>query len=295
MRSLATLVVPVLIIMLAGCAGRGAVGLPEDTPSTEMKVVTYNIRVGFGPGDRAERGGPTNYLDQIAEWLKDQNADLILLQELDRNTERADGLDQTEYLAEKLGFYGVFAPAIPLPPDGQYGVGILSRWPIRDWDVVPLFKPDYERTNPDYPSWYSEQRVLLVAEVEAPHGHMHVMTTHLGLTEPQRKIQIQEIATVIDGLPRREPVIFGGDINALPEAPEIRPIRARLNDVYLAAPMPIPMEDRLTFYARNPERCIDYIFVTPELVEVREVEVPRIQLSDHLPVVTRLHVSFPPR
>ncbi|MCC5877412.1 MAG: endonuclease/exonuclease/phosphatase family protein [Candidatus Sumerlaeia bacterium] len=293
MRTIMRLLIPSLVLVLAACTGRSPVGHPEGTPIQDLTVISYNIRVGFGPGDRSERGGPTNYLDQIVEWFQDQDADIILLQEVDRDTRRADNMDQLEYMAEKMGFHGVFAPAIPLPPDGQYGVAILSRWPIKDFNVIPLYQPDYERTNPDYPAWYSEQRVLLVTEMETPHGSLHALTTHLGLTEAQRKIQIEEIATVLDGLPGREPVIFGGDINALPEAPEVRPLRARLNDAYLASPEPIPMEERLTFHARNPNRCIDYIFVTPNLVEVQSVEVPRIQLSDHRPVMAKLRAFFP--
>lgn len=294
MKTLVTFSLLILCANLLGGCSRLTRGEAADRdPFIELTAISYNIRVGFGPGDRGDRGEPTNYLDQITDWFEELEADILLLQEVDIHTSRAGDIDQKAYMAERMGFYGQFAPAIPLPVLGFYGVAVLSRWPITNWEVIELFKPDYSVTNPDYPEWYNEQRVLLVATVDSPAGPIHVLNTHLGLTEHQRKIQLEEIAAVLDRLPSGEPVIFGGDINAQPMAPEIDVIRHRLADAYEAGPQPLPIAERLTFHALDPNRCIDYIFVSPDMVRVQSVEVPRIELSDHLPVVARLRIDFP--
>ena len=81
------------------------------------------------------------------------------------------------------------------------------------------------------------------------------------------------------------PQTLVGDLNALPEAPELAPLYERYNDAW-----PLGGEGPgYTIGAENPTRRIDYVFVTPD-VAVRSASVPRTLASDHLPVVADLSV-----
>ena len=267
----------------------------ESTPVEEMSVVSWNIRVGVGP-DRNWKGedAPKN-LQAIAEAIQKWEADIVLLQEVDRGSARTKGIDQLAILGEATGMHTAWAPAIE-EETMLYGIGILSRWPIEESHAIKLPKVDY--SDRDVPAWYSEQRMALVARVDAGGVPLSVVDTHMGLTKEQRLAQLKAVAEIVEReMESGRAVIAGGDLNAEPDAAELLPLRALLRDAYhdhvneqgLAAD--IPIAERLTYPAVEPDRSIDYLFVSDAHFDVEEVEVPAVPLSDHLPVVAKLRVK----
>src|SRR5688572_7117825 len=73
----------VLPILLAGCA----TAPPAPAPGREVTVLVYNIRAG------KDLAGRDN-LPRVAELVRSTRADLVLLQEVDRNTRRSGPADQ---------------------------------------------------------------------------------------------------------------------------------------------------------------------------------------------------------
>lgn len=249
-------------------------GAPAARAATTVTVVSYNIQACIGELPRPEPRDPAGTLGRMADLLRAEGADIVLLQEVDNGTSRSRRIDQAAMLAERLGFQHVFGAAIELQ-GGHFGTAILSRWPLTTSETVLLHKPDYSMTNPEYPDYYSEQRVALMAEVDAPGGPLTVLCTHLGLTPDQRKLQAEEIAALVKAA--KGPVIVGGDLNAEPGAPELTALFAPMTDAWEASAAGGPGH---TFRSDNPTKRIDYILVRGCRTDSAEVLAPT--LSDHL-------------
>lgn len=259
-----------------------------------LRLMSYNIRIGAGGGDL--RNSPQQItLEAVAQLMVAESCDLIGLQEVDRFRQRTSLADQAAWLANRLNLQGAFQPAFTIREtpgtNGDYGVALLSRFPIRYSERFLLFKPDYRQSHPKYPDYYSEQRILMHAEVTIAGNPVHLFVTHLGLTPDQREQQIDQIIAVMDRI--EGPKILMGDFNAEPEEPAMVRLSEKYTDVLTAAG--VPHEDRKSYPAGTaPRVAIDYIYVTEEF-KVRSARVIRDAslASDHNPVIGE--VEFWPR
>jgi endonuclease/exonuclease/phosphatase family metal-dependent hydrolase len=253
-------------VLLAGCSAASA---PRPA-AHNLRVMTYNI---FGGKDLQRQPS----LERVAAFIDSLEVDVIFLQEVDRRTRRSGGVDQAAILGDLTGRYAVFGRSMDFD-GGEYGNAILSRWPVRTWRVVPLPAPD----SPVPGAAATEPRSLLYVVVEAPGGALHLLNTHLDHREasPARHAQALELmGWIAASLPPQASVIFGGDLNARPEAPEVRALAALFSDVWPAC----GSGDGYSFRSDVPDRRIDYIMLAG--VHCTAARVPDTQLSDHRPVV----------
>jgi endonuclease/exonuclease/phosphatase family metal-dependent hydrolase len=250
---------------------------PEVAPSeTAVTVMSFNIHHGRGTDDVLD-------LERIASVIGASGADIVGLQEVDRNfAERSDWTDQAAKLAELLNYhvaYGAnldFDPPAPGKPRTQFGNAVLSRYPITRWENIHLFR-----------SPGVEQRGLLRVEVALPGAmFLHVYVTHLdAFSETDRVRQAQQVAELVD---ENCPAVLLGDFNARPEAPEIGSLRATLTDTWTAAAGGPPA----THPADPPAARIDYIFISHRLRATwTSLSTDDPAASDHLPVVSRLALA----
>lgn len=94
-----------------------------------LRVGSYNIRHGADVGLN---------MAPIAEDILALKLDVVGFQEVDYLTERTGRLDTMKALSEASGYeYYAFAHAIDYQ-GGEYGSGILSRFPIESFEVIPL-------------------------------------------------------------------------------------------------------------------------------------------------------------
>jgi len=280
------------VFLLAACAGTPAprASAPGYT-GPPVAAMTWNIRIGAGPEGPLKPGTTAN-LRAIAAAIVEEGADVVLLQEVDRNSARTARTDQLALLGEATGMHTAWAPAIETDAMA-YGIGLLSRWPIGSTEVVRLPFVDYAPLNKDIPAYYGEPRVALVARLEGM--PVTIINTHLGLTKEQRLAQIEVLTRLaIAEESAGRAVILGGDLNAEPDAPELLPLRAALRDVYhghtdkWGLEHDLSVRDRLTFPALKPDRCIDFLFLSRDVFTLESVTIPQRPLSDHLPVMARL-------
>jgi endonuclease/exonuclease/phosphatase family metal-dependent hydrolase len=252
--------------LLAGCS---AASVPQPAAHT-IRIMTYNI---FSGKDLQRQPS----LERVAAFMDSLDVDIIFLQEVDRHTRRSGDADQAAILAGLTGRHVVFGRSMDFD-GGEYGNAILSRWPVRTWRVVPLPAPD----SPEPGAAAAEPRSLLYVTVEAPGGALHLLNTHLDHREASlaRHAQALELMDwVAASLPPQVYVIFGGDLNARPDAPEVRALAARFSDVWPAC----GSGDGYTFRSDVPDRRIDYIMLAG--LHCTAARVPDRQLSDHRPVV----------
>lgn len=233
-------------------------------PKGSFRVVSWNIRSCLEQG-----------LAAVAAVIDSLEADVIGLQEVDRLTMRSGAIDQTAELAERCGFaHYRFFPATPWEGGGDYGVALLSRYELLDPQLMqmPIDGPEA------HPS-ATEPRVLAAAQLE---GGVHILNTHFGLTDSQRRRQAAFVAEQAPGL---LPTILMGDFNATPLDPVLDPLRAQLND----AAAGLSPAERISFPLPAPGIAIDHVFVSPDLrVLAARVETAAQGASDHWPLVVDL-------
>ncbi len=229
-----------------------------------IRVLSYNIHHGAPAGTTA----PIN-LDNIAAVIKAQNPDLVALQEVDRNTNRA-GVDQAKVLGSKLGMHYYFSKSINYQ-NGEFGVAILSKYPIVSTERLVLSNKVAG----------GEQRTLGVVTVEVPGlGKIKLATAHLDLVLGNREAQVHEINEY--SKKSEYPVILAGDLNMTRFDPEFLPLRA---EFLLSCTSSCP----LTFPADKPTKEIDFIMLNTNAAKKLTVDkyesITGKLESDHLPLL----------
>ena len=242
----------VAILVVAGC-GRS---------QRQLRILTYNIHHGEGTDGRFD-------LARIADLIKAQRPDLVALQEVDRKTTRASGVDQAAELARLTGMSYAYGPAMDFA-GGEYGEAILSRFSLMSIDNYILPWPDG-----------SEPRALLVVRVEAKGiGSVRFGGTHLAHDSAVDRLeQAQRINEILAGQAK---MILAGDLNATPGSAPMREFDEHWLDAAGATGSPEP-----TYPNVQPQRRIDYVLVRPgngwRVLEARVIEGEIA--SDHCPVL----------
>lgn len=98
--------------------------------SSSLRVMSYNIHHG------ATKDGEDS-IEKIANLIREVNADIIGLQEVDRFTARSNFKDQIKLLADKTGMDYIFGETVNVAT-GITGNAILSRYPIISEDNFML-------------------------------------------------------------------------------------------------------------------------------------------------------------
>lgn len=248
----------------------------KDVP---LKIATYNIATAN-----------ISSLEKVAEAIKAIDPDIIALQEVDKNTSRSSKVDQIEELKRLTGMpYGLFGKAEDYY-DGEYGIGILSKYPIIYNDLLNL------------PSEGVGRRVLLAAEISDPRigGNIVFMCTHLDSQEDNtiRNKQIQainsySIASTKGKIPSIETKlqILAGDFNEPGDAPLFKEVER-----YFTNLIPTNIDAR-TWPAVKPAIDINHILSYNNYIwQVNQVTIPKNQelginwqeISNHLPIILDL-------
>jgi len=245
-------------------------GMNETTQPT-LRVATYNVHGCFGLDRRRSE-------DRIAKVIAELSADIVGLQELDRNRRRSGSVDQAGLIAEQLGWHRYFHPALRMGEE-HFGNAILSRYPLtlRRASDLPGTAPFYCR----------EKRGAISMEVETPFGLVHIINTHFGLGRGERLLQAQMLTGTewFGETPPENPLIVLGDFNTLPGSRTHRALTEALRDV---RKLVRPAGPRGTFPTSFPRFAVDHIFINSALrplsLTVHRTPLARMA-SDHLPLV----------
>jgi endonuclease/exonuclease/phosphatase family metal-dependent hydrolase len=274
------------LLMSAGCKTKSQRAEP-----VRLKVMSYNIRIGAGGGDWPSDPQKLD-LEPVIRVMAEHGPDIVGVQEVDQFRKRSALMDQPAILRDRLGMNVAYAEAYSVTTgtahDEKYGVALLAKYPIQPHTRYPLFKPDYSRSHPNYPDYYSEQRVLLHAPVMIGKRQVHLFVTHLGLTKDQRQEQIRQIAEITSRF--SGPKILIGDFNASPDEAAMKLLEADFQDSLTV--VGTPHEERKSYPGGlKPTEAIDYIFVSPEfrVLSARVVRDASLA-SDHNPVIAELEL-----
>jgi endonuclease/exonuclease/phosphatase family metal-dependent hydrolase len=263
-RGAVGLFVACAVIPLAPLAATRPSGREKFTP-TVLRVLTYNIHHGEGVDGRFD-------LQRLADIMNGAAADVIALQEVDRGTLRAGGVDQLAELARLTGMHPVFGKAMNYQ-GGEYGVGVLSRAPVRQ---------ARNRQLPGSPE--REPRTALTVELDlrATGPRVSFTTTHLDQGRDLMD-QVAQASYLAAGLSAGsgDAHILAGDLNTRPDTLTMQILARRWTDTFAEPP---PDANG------RPRRRIDYVMVQPasswRTVEARYIDAPLA--SDHQPLSVSL-------
>lgn len=265
-----TLVVMAGLLLFATSAFSHTATFPDGNKrkAEEIRVMSYNIRIAHPPS----KGWSEVDLPAIARVIKNANPDLVALQEVDAYTERSGKkIHQASELAKMTGMNFFFAKAIDRS-GGDYGVAVLSRFPIIESKGFRLPVRDTIK---------SEIRALAVIKVQMPDGENIVFcSTHFDhLADEDRLMQARTMTDIIEKY-SAYPVIMGADFNMQPDNPVMDSIRKVLTVDCETFP--------LTFPTVNPKRTIDYVLLNKAGIDkfniVKYHTLKEEYASDHLPV-----------
>jgi endonuclease/exonuclease/phosphatase family metal-dependent hydrolase len=180
-----------------------------------VRILTLNIWNRSGPWEHR--------LALIQKGIVDLDPDVIGLQEVIHAPGGPAERCQARLIARRWTESGgpsethtAFGPAFTYESGDQFGNAVISRWPLRDVETFPLPTPD--------------RRCLLFCRAETPMGPLPIFVTHLSWRFDQgmwREAQVLFIAQRAKALARDGdlPAILMGDLNAQPDATEIRFLR----------------------------------------------------------------------
>ena len=249
-----------------------------------MRLVTFNLLSG-----RSLEDGVVDP-ERLAAAVRRLDPDILGLQEVDLHQPRSHGLDLAAIAAEAMGAVDHrFASALdgtpghrwvastgePVSETPQYGVALLSRFPVTSWDVqrLPGVGPHFPVSLPRAMRSVligEEPRVALIAEIAAPGGPLTVATAHLSFLPGWNVAQLRAVNRRLGARP--DPVVLMGDLN-MPA-----PLPARATGLTALA-------SHRTFPVRAPRLQLDHILLRGELGPIVATESMRMELSDHRALV----------
>ncbi len=273
---------------------------------TAVRVATLNVASGRDRDGRHLDG------DALAGALAALDVDVLALQELDVDQPRSMGVHQGRVAAAALrAAHWRFAPTLtgtpgqtwePVAPracgtddpgaDGpRYGVGLVSRAPVRTWSVLGLgngkgrlpLRVTHPRTGRTGVLWFpDEPRVALAAELDdVP---LVVVSTHLSfapLTAWRQLRRLRAWATRLAGPDRA--VLLAGDLNL----PGRLPGRLAGGRGLVTTP---------TFPAERPGVQLDHLLALgPRAASLRSTRLllPELAVGDHRPLGVAVTAGSP--
>lgn len=278
MRSLPVARRAALALALLAACRTPAASRPSVAASDPLRMLVYNIHAG------RDDDGADN-LARVADLVRETGADVALLQEVDVRTARSGGVDQAAELARRTGFHVAFGSSLDYQ-GGEYGIAVLSRWPMRSHEVVPLpTDPPATRAG-----GLREPRIALRAAIDAPFGPLEVLNTHIDASRGET-FRLQEAAALVAATraarlagARR---LAGGDLNAEPDSRTQATLRAGgWRDLWPGC----GDGPGFTYSAARPVKRIDYLYALGEGVACERAEVLASDASDHRPVLFHLRL-----
>ena len=244
-----------------------------------MRLLLYNICYGLGvgrskylpvPGAGDLFANPDN-LKRITEFIKSQDSDIVGLIEVDAGSIRSRRVNQAARIAESIGHYSTY--------QCKYGQSSLNNHlPIlRKQGNAFLAAP---RIHGERFHYFDTGIKRLIIELELE--NCAVFLVHLSLKYRHRQAQLRHLHDLI--VAAKKPVIVAGDFNAFWGEHEIY-LFMKASGLRSANEHGLP-----SYPSRHPRKELDFVLYGAK-VFINKFSMPRVILSDHLPLVVDFEIG----
>jgi endonuclease/exonuclease/phosphatase family metal-dependent hydrolase len=230
-----------------------------------LKVVSYNIRYRAGED-----------LKELIRLLREDpvlgGAQVIGLQEVDRNKRRTGNVNTARQLAEGLGMRYAWAAPPGADEDGEEetGVAILSPFPLKDVTRVLLAHEGPE----------GRRRVAVGATLQIGKTSVRVYSVHAETRMPVEK-KVEHWQAVLEDL-RQHPdaaAVVLGDFNTI-KGKDVKAARRLFTEAGFQTPL---ADDDTTWKAFVVQLKLDWLWLRG--LEARSAGIDKdVELSDHWPL-----------
>ena len=171
---------------------------PSDT-TTDTPAPAIPDKLRFGSYNIKHGADADLDMSKLAKNILTTDLDIVGFQEVDQRTTRVNNIDTMKRLSNHTGYkYYAFFKAMDYK-GGEYGVGVLSKYPIVETERIPLY------------SGNKEPRVLGRAAINVNGLTVNFFVTHLSYESLEiRTQQFNQIAEKVKGY---ESFIITGDFN----------------------------------------------------------------------------------
>jgi endonuclease/exonuclease/phosphatase family metal-dependent hydrolase len=251
-----------------------------------LKILAYNIAHGRGLADTYWAGDRKDRLTQIGEMLKQQNADVVVLNEVDLDSTWSGRMNQGAFIADVAGYpfraeqtnYDLCLPGFRI----RFGNAILSRLPIVDAQRVRYASPS------KLESAVYGQKDGLLCTLDVGSAKIRVLGVHLeSRFEPTRVATLPVLTDLLSDT--AAPLIMAGDFNC--EVKSVAQPQTALDTLLQTTSLHRAEEAGASFPADAPNILIDHVLAQPP-IKVTRFEIVDTQLSDHRPVVAEVDLGI---
>lgn len=231
-----------------------------------LTAASYNIHRCIGTDRRYDAA-------RVAHVLREVDADIIALQEVENRGDDSHDSLQLDFLAGQLGMRAI--PGLRIVRHwAEYGNAVLTRLPVLD-----VHRHNISVT-------WREPRGALDVTLDVVGQPLRVLATHLGLGRIERRFQTMQLARLVDDGDPAVPCLLTGDMNEwLPWSRHVAWLDRRLG-----RNRPPP-----TFPSRCPLLTLDRLWLRPSValagLSVHRSPLARVA-SDHLPLCARIDTDL---
>ncbi|MGO4708081.1 endonuclease/exonuclease/phosphatase family protein [Chryseobacterium sp. 2TAF14] len=231
-----------------------------DSVKADLKILTYNVKYG------------SSGWNNVKKYIKDQNADIILVQEKDTN--RALRSDLVKYPSVILKTKHKILRQADLINDASKGNSFFADIDINGKivRVVNVYLEPF-RLNKNMLGMEDEH------SDRKENNKLEALYSRLIPTFRAHEEQVKKIRKVVDNSPY--PVILAGDFNSVPNSWEYYNLGKNLDDAFVKA----GNGSSTSFHDYKFPLRIDYIFASSSIIPKSYKVDYSVKLSDHYPVI----------
>ena len=240
-----------------------------------MKFLLYNICYGTHRNQLrypllGMLGRTHDHLGEIIDFIKVHDPDVVGLVEVDSGSYRSGRKSQVEKIADELGHFHTYC--------SKYGTD-------SHWQRIPIYNKQgnaflaKDTIHGERFHYFEQGMKKLVMELELE--KVTFFLVHLALGYKARQAQLLHLYHMIKETDR--PYIVAGDFNAFMGEDEIKMLMSA------SGLLNADKEMQPSFPSRKPRKHLDFILHSPR-IKVNHFSMPRVQLSDHLPLILDFEV-----
>ena len=284
-------------------------GQPDQAPTNSFRMLSWNVKLF----DLYNWSGNTTTRSKMLDLLKNQNADLLCLQEF--YTEDTGARRNMDTIKALLKYpYSTAAYTITLRQKDHWGVATFSRFPIVnsgkivfnnrsnniclytdlviDGDTVRVYNMHLQSINFGYSDLHFVETVLNEEQAEDEIANSKSILRRMKRAYTRRAEQSNAIAAHMASCPY--PRIVCGDFNDTPVSYTYRTISEGLRDAFresgsgFGKTLNIDGGGEKDWASRLPFPRIDYIFTSVEYSSWEFETIHADSMSDHYPITCKI-------